>query len=351
MDKTSAVDPALLAAYSPLEGLRAETRDQLAKKAAMHQGKSGQTLFGSSDPLSDAIYVVEGTVRLLDDAGKPVQEIRGGTPEARHRLQGPPLRRVSAKCVTEVRYLTVDASLLDVLLTWEQTGSYSANELSPEGTGTDADWMGRLLQMRAFQVVPPSNLQAMFMRMEQMGAEPGQVIVQQGDDGDYFYVVMEGQAMVTREMPGQKPLRLAELGAGSCFGEEALIADAKRNATVTMLSRGSLMRLAKDDFRRFLNDPLMRKVPFVKAEEMVRSGQAKWLDVRLPSEFRNYALPDSINIPLSMLRQRSSTLDQSTKYIVCCDTSRRSQAGVFILTQKGFEALVLDKGIPAKKLE
>lgn len=349
MDKTSAVDPALLASFIPLEGLRVETREQLGKKSSVHSARSGTMLFGASDLPSDAFYVVEGTVHLLDEGGSRIQEIRGGTQEARHRIQGPPVRRVSAKCATDVRYLTVDASLLDVLLTWEQTGSYQAGELSGSGD-SDSDWMGRLLQMRAFQMVPPSNLQAMFMRMEQVAAEPGQVIVRQDQDGDFFYVVMEGQCMVTRELAGQKPLRLAELDSGSCFGEEALISDSKRNATVTMLTRGKLMRLAKDDFRRFLNEPLMRKLSFAKADEMVQNSGAKWLDVRLPSEYRNYSLPGSLNIPLSMLRQRASTLDPNTKYILCCDTGRRSSAAVFILTQRGFEAYILDKGIPAKKL-
>ena len=349
MDKTKPVDPALLATFIPIEGLRAETREQLAKKAAVHDAKAGAVLFGPGEPLAEAFYVVEGTVRVQDEVGRTGQDVVGGTPVARHRLEGPPQRRATAKCVTDVRYVTVDASLLDVLLTWEQTGSYQVNELSSDGGG-DADWMARLLQMRSFQMVPPSNLQAMFMRMEQLEAEPGQVIVRQGEDGDFFYVVMEGQCMVTREQPGMKPLLLAELSAGSCFGEEALISDSKRNATVTMLTRGKLMRLAKDDFRRFLNEPLMRKLNFAKAQELV-SGGAKWLDVRLASEFRNYSLPDAINIPLALLRQRSPTLDPNGKYVVCCDTGRRSSAGVFILTQKGFDVYVLDKGIPAKKLD
>lgn len=349
MDKTAPVDPALLATFIPIEGLRAETREQLAKKAALHSAKAGQLIFGPADPLPESYYVVEGTVRLEDESTKAAQDIVGGSPAARHRLEGPPQRRATAKAVTDVRYLTVDASLLDVLLTWEQTGSYQVSELS-SSPGGDADWMARLLQMRSFQMVPPSNLQAMFMRMEQLEAEPGQVIVRQGEDGDFFYVVMEGACMVTREQAGQKPLLLAELSAGSCFGEEALISDAKRNATVTMLNRGKLMRLAKDDFRRFLNEPLMRKLNFAKAQDLVGSG-AKWLDVRLPSEFRNYSLPGAINIPLALLRQRAGTLDANAKYVVCCDTGRRSSAGVFILTQKGFDVYVLDKGIPAKKLD
>ena len=64
--------------------------------------------------------------------------------------------------------------------------------------------------------------------------------------------------MVTRETPLNKDgIKLAELGMGDTFGEEALISDAKRNANVTMLTDGTLMRLAKEDFRKLLNEPML----------------------------------------------------------------------------------------------
>ena len=47
-------------------------------------------------------------------------------------------------------------------------------------------------------------------------------------------------------------LKLAELGGGESFGEEALISDAKRNATITMGRDGALGRLGKDDFEELL---------------------------------------------------------------------------------------------------
>jgi rhodanese-related sulfurtransferase len=200
--------------------------------------------------------------------------------------------------------------------------------------------------MKTFQMVPPSNLQAMFMRMQEIKVEPGQVIVKQGDDGDFFYVIMSGRCIVTREQPNSKAVRLAELDTGSCFGEEALISDSKRNATVTALVRGSLMRLSKDDFRSLLNDPLARKLSFADAKALVDGGKAKWLDVRLPSEYQNHNLPGSTNVPLYMLRMKLAALDKNIKWIACCDTGRRSSVAVFVLTQKGYEAYVLDKGIP-----
>ena len=186
----------------------------------------------------------------------------------------------------------------------------------------------------------------MFMRMEQVNLEAGHVVVKQGDPGDYFYVVIEGRCVVTREVPNQKPVRLAELESGSCFGEEALISDSPRNATVTLLTYGKLTRLSKADFRSLLNEPLARKIKFVDACAEIGSGAAKWLDVRMPTEVAALPLAGAINIPLFMLRMKLSQLDPNVRYIVVCDSGRRSSVAVFVLSQKGYDVSMLDGGIP-----
>lgn len=346
---SEAVDPAVFSNYVPLNALRPDSTRELVKKAQISQARAGEYLFKAGEQAKVAVYVMSGEVALEDASGKVLGRVVGGTPDSFHRLAHQSPRKVSAKCVKEVRYMSVDASLLDVMLTWDQTGTFEVGELSAQQEVESGDWMGKLLQMPTFQQVPPSNLQAMFMRMQEVTVEPSQVIVRQGDDGDYFYVIMEGRCMVTREQAaGQKPVKLAELEHGSCFGEEALISDTKRNATITMMTRGKLMRLGKDDFRQLLNDPLSRKISFTDAEKLVKSGKAKWLDVRLPSEFQNHNLPGSVNMPLYLLRMKLNALDAKTAYIAVCDTGRRSSVAVFVLTQKGYEAYVLDKGIPPK---
>jgi rhodanese-related sulfurtransferase len=151
--------------------------------------------------------------------------------------------------------------------------------------------------------------------------------------------------VVTRETPLNKEgIRLAELGVGDTFGEEALISDAKRNATVTMLTDGAVMRLGKDDFCTLLNEPMLNWVTLEQAEEIVANGGI-WLDVRLPSEFENFHKPDAINMPLYFIRLKLDTLDPETPYVVCCDTGRRSSAGAFILSERGFNAYVLKDGM------
>ena len=149
-----------------------------------------------------------------------------------------------------------------------------------------------------------------------------------------------------RDALNKEGIKLAELVVGDTFGEEALISDAKRNATVTMTADGAVMRLGKDDFKRLLNEPMLDWVDQAGANEIIKSG-GQWLDVRLPSEFENQHKDGAINMPLYFIRLKINTLDQNTKYVVCCDTGRRSSAGAYILSERGLQAYVLRDGINA----
>jgi rhodanese-related sulfurtransferase len=163
-------------------------------------------------------------------------------------------------------------------------------------------------------------------------------------------VIVRGKCLVTRETPLNKEgIKLAELGMGDTFGEEALIADAKRNASVSMLTEGSLMRLAKEDFRTLLNEPMLEWVDRAQAQAIIERG-GKWLDVRLPSEFENYHLEGALNLPLYFIRLKLKTLDRNIHYVVSCDTGRRSSAGAYILAERGFHASVLKGGLGAAEM-
>ena len=337
-----AVDAALFAKLIPLNGLKRESQGDLIKKSRILDVKAGSTVFKIGDQATDALFLLAGEAQLEDAAGQVLSRLKAGEPAAQHRIAHQTPRKVTLKVSTDAKFLAVEASLLDVMLTWDQTGSFEVQELQSD----DGDWMSKLLQMPTFQRVPPSNLQGMFMRMQEMAMEPGKVIVKQNEDGDFFYVIMQGRVMVTREMPNAKAVKLAELDHGACFGEEALISDTKRNATVTAMSKGKLMRLSKQDFRSLLTEPLSRKLAFADAKKMVDAGEAKWLDVRLPSEAQALPLLGALNIPLYMLRMKLAAVDTKTKWIVACDTGRRSSVGVFVLTQKGYDAYLLDKGLP-----
>ncbi|MCA8885583.1 MAG: cyclic nucleotide-binding domain-containing protein [Hyphomonadaceae bacterium] len=307
---------------------------------------AGRLLFKQGENDKRTVWVIGGLVELSDE-GRTVGLVKGGSNEARSPLAPGQPRKYTAKASEDINYLSIDSELLDVMITWDQTGSYEVGDLQAQlNTGEDAgDWMTTLLQTKAFHRIPPANLQAIFMRMQQTQYRAGEVVIKQGDDGDFFYAIVKGRCQVTRETPLNKAgIKLAELTVGETFGEEALIADTKRNATVTMITEGVLMRLKKDDFRELMNEPLLQWVDDVKAKEIVAQG-GKWLDVRLPSEFQNLAIEDSINMPLYFIRLKLNTLDKNTPYVVVCDTARRSSAGAFILVERGFDAYVLKNGI------
>jgi len=105
----------------------------------------------------------------------------------------------------------------------------------------------------------------------------------------------------------------AELKAGDAFGEEALLLDNKRNATVTMKTDGTLLRLNKTDFIELLKAPLITKISMVDAEKNVQSG-VLWLDVRFPSEYKFDHLQNALNAPLNEIHNLVSQLDSDKQY-------------------------------------
>jgi CRP-like cAMP-binding protein len=340
------IDLAILKTFSPLDGLKAENLHALARKTQILELGAGRVLFKQGDTDKRTFYLVAGTVELRAD-DKLIGMVRAGSPEARAALAPGLPRKFTARAANDLEYIMIDSDLLDVLLTWDQTGQYEVAELRGDGLDVSGDWMTTLLQTKAFHRIPPANIQAIFMRMQRINYRARDIVIKQGTEGDYFYVVVAGKCVVTRETPLNKEgIKLAELGPGDSFGEEALIAEAKRNATVTMATDGTLMRLGKADFQTLLNEPLLQWVDYDAARDIVAKG-GKWLDVRLPSEFQNFRIDDAVNIPLYFIRLKLNALNKKTQYVVCCDTGRRSSAAAYILSERGFEAYVLKGGLAA----
>src|SRR6202140_3176373 len=266
------LDLAVLRTFSPLDGLKAENLHALARKTQIRQLDAGRVLFKEGDTDKRTFYLVTGNVELRAD-DKLIGTIRGGTPEARAAIAPGLPRKFTARAAIDLEYIMIDSDLLDVLLTWDQTGQYEGAELRGDGLEVTGDWMTTLLQTKAFHRIPPANIQAIFMRMQRINYRGGDVVIKQGPEGDYFYVVVAGKCVVMRETPLNKEgIKLAELGPGDSFGEEALIAEAKRNATITMVVEGSVMRLGKNDFQTLLNEPLLQWVDHDKAKEIVAGG-------------------------------------------------------------------------------
>jgi CRP-like cAMP-binding protein len=345
------IDPKIIKELSPINSLNSENAQDLINKIKPEILKAGQFIFKQGDMDKAHIYVVKGDVEVISDK-KVIKTISAGSDEGKHPLAHTFPRSVSVRAKSAAVIIRVNSDMLDIMLTWDQTGSYSVESLdeSQDDDEDSTDWMTRILQTRAFHRIPPANIQAMFMRMEAVHFKHGEIVIKQDDPGDYFYIIKEGRCMVTRATPANpKGVKLATLTVGDSFGEEALISETRRNATVTMLSDGHLMRLNKDDFNSLLNEPLLNWVDYAQARQIIADG-GLWLDVRLPDEYKAKHIKGSINIPLIFLRMKANSLDTSKNYIIYCDTGRRSSAASFLLNEKDINSYVLKEGVDSADL-
>lgn len=338
------LDSERLKDFSPLSGLKPEHLASLASKVSLQKLEAGRYLFKQKDTGRQNVYLLTGSVELR--SGEQIlTTIKGGSDEAWHPLAPQVPRHLSARAATGIEYFQIDSDFLDIMLTWDQSGAFEVGELQAQDH-QEHDWMAAVLQVKAFHRIPPANIQTLFMRMEHTSCMRDAVIIKQGDVGDFFYILIQGRCLVTREAPNKKVIPLAELSVGASFGEEALLSDSRRNASVTMLTDGALVRLAREDFKDLLIEPQQQRVGIEEARQIVAAG-GQWLDVRLPREFENQHPEGAVNVPLYFIRMKLDSLDPKRKYVVCCDTGRRSSAGAFILSERGFDAYILKNGLLA----
>ena len=154
----------LLKGFSPLDGLKRDNLAALARKVQLRELSPGQVLFKEGDTEKRTFYIATGILELIDQ-GKVVGTVEGGTDLARNPVAPVFPRRVSARARDRVQFISIDSDLLDVMLTWDQTGTYEVSELQGKADVGGDDWMTMLLQTKAFHKIPPANIQAIFMRM------------------------------------------------------------------------------------------------------------------------------------------------------------------------------------------
>jgi CRP-like cAMP-binding protein/Fe-S-cluster-containing dehydrogenase component len=110
-----------------------------------------------------------------------------------------------------------------------------------------------------FADLSPEFIGRLKERVELQRFAPGQVIVQQGDTADSFYLVRIGFVKVSENYPGGEMV-LAYLSRGDYFGEIGLLGGGDRAATCTALDHVELVRISGDDFR-----DMVAKFPGIRA--------------------------------------------------------------------------------------
>jgi CRP-like cAMP-binding protein len=323
--------------FVPFDTLPATHLDQILGKAKLLSMPAGKILFKRGEVAKQCFYLLSGSVDLSDYQFN-LTRVCAGTEEAAHALDNVERHTRSAITKETSAVLVVDRDQLDLVMTWDQAGEYVVTELG-ESEDPHNDWMQHLLRSDLFMQIPPANIQQLFSRFEKRVAHDNEIIIRQGDTGDHFYVIAQGSVKITRHGAwGQ--IDVGTLGSGQFFGEEALVGDTLRNATVTMTSDGVLMCLGKHDFERLLRDPLVKSINEFELGELRRKDPVRIIDVRLRWEYNLSHLEGAENLPLKDLRRKIDALPKDGTWVLTCDGGRRSELGAYLFRESGRKAVV-----------
>jgi len=122
-----------------------------------------------------------------------------------------------------------------------------------------ADAFPLLRRMHLFISMTDDELRELASHFELVEFKAEDIVFQQGDPGDAFYAIQDGQVEITRTTftGGARPV--SKLVAGDYFGEMALQSHGHRSATVKALTRLKLWKLSQEDYYRSIsNNPKIK---------------------------------------------------------------------------------------------
>lgn len=103
-----------------------------------------------------------------------------------------------------------------------------------------------LVRCDVFKHLTPRSLAEMSDHLVTQNVQAGKNIIREGDAGDKFYLIRQGEVRVRR---GAEQKEVATLKEGDFFGEMALLTGQPRNASVEAVTDTLLYVLSQDQFR------------------------------------------------------------------------------------------------------
>jgi len=175
-------------------------------------------------------------------------------------------------------------------------------ESADDSTKSEAVNVRFLEYVKLFKRMPKEELPNLLKAMEEVNFEPGTNIVTQGEEGNEFFLIKTGSAKV--EVNGNM---VATLKSGAYFGENALLHDEVRNATIVCQAKISALKITREQFTKL---GMNERVDFAKRCALGGGGEKK-ADIKPPSE----KTPDETSRIADALKKNSNlnnmiTLDE-----------------------------------------
>lgn len=313
----------------------------ICDKITVETARSGAFLFKRGDTKKELVYLLKGEVSLEVDKLK-MEVIKAGTESARFALAHQIPRKVNGMAKGTVQFLRLNS----IYITTPDPATLKKQEApAPKEAGKNSNQNGisTLLMVPVLRALPPAQLSKINDHLEEVQYQEGEVVVKQGDVGEYYYLVKSGECVLSHKEPTpEQTLTVTKLKIWDSFGAEALICDGIRNHTVTALNNLSLLRIKKDKFLALIKKPLLKVLDEAETDILLHNNGVL-LDVRSAAEYEKSHWPNAINMPLLGLRNQLKTLDISRPVLVVSNQQDLSEAAAFLLLCYKFSASVSKK--------
>lgn len=130
-----------------------------------------------------------------------------------------------------------------------------------------------------FQALSDPDIRDIMKYCREEELEPGQVIFNEGDTADRFYIIMKGEVEVWKDYDSPYADLLAVHGEGKLFGEMALVDDLPRSATVVTRSLTRVLYINEEEFQRLLKENSSVALAIIRSlSAMVRKSNQTFVE-------------------------------------------------------------------------
>lgn len=157
--------------------------------------------------------------------------------------------------------LQADTENLDHAGWPEKIASFDRTQLMPSLPAPDDDGSTVREEPSTSEFPPPlpplfnyldaESIAAVWKRLQSLHIRPHQFLIQEGETGDSFYIIVDGTVRILRQMDGVQE-EMGYLGPGQFFGEISLLTPLKRTATVETVSECHILQLHRSDLQKII---------------------------------------------------------------------------------------------------
>jgi len=346
---TPTIDHSIVKTLYPLSLVADHLIDNLLDHIDTNTPTAGSTILKESSVSDERIhYLVEGVIELRISFGNRI-DIDCSDSRCTNSLESLLKQGGSIKARNGCVVACVNSDDVDKLISQSQeVETVSINDFNSRALEEELiddsiqnDWSETFLHSILAENIPASKIMQLFHQLEDIEVQSGELIIKENTQGDYFYIIKQGIAQVATDYRGPYKGEKFYLYPGNYFGDEALVADTVRNASVIMEESGVLGRLDIESFNELVKTSLVKMLP-IDDVNTAPKNQRCLLDVRSQAEFRHGHEEGANNYPISYIRKHLDTFDRSSHYVIAAKYGRRSELAAYLIRQAGYEVFLLD---------